>query len=174
MFWYVKKAWGKRDQAFIGCGALKMLWHFLNVGCQTFTRKGLKHLSCILWWFWWWINQNFLEWYFANFSYSKWLLWPFSNWTECDEFQMVKLRQTAPKLEFNNNLKLFPHMETCSVSSFLLSSMEIQIAEFSLETAQRNINSVFWSHVWALFTICVFAVLYFIELIEHNELLPVG
>lgn len=49
MFWYVKKAWGKRDQAFNGFGFLKMLWHFFNVDCQTFTREGLKHLGCIFW-----------------------------------------------------------------------------------------------------------------------------
>lgn len=36
----------------------------------------------------------------------------------CDEFQMVKLRKTVPKLEFNNPPKLFPHMEMCSVFKF--------------------------------------------------------
>lgn len=36
----------------------------------------------------------------------------------CDEFQMVKLRKTVPKLESNKPPKLFPPMEMCSVFKF--------------------------------------------------------
>lgn len=120
MFWCVKKAWAEKDRACNGFGFLETLWIFFFlmwvVSCQAFN-KGRSHTQASSSGaFDMWIDHNFLGEYFVNLVYSKWLLWVYfligqgvlnSKW-------FYKLRKTAPKLEFNKTLNLFPDMEMCS------------------------------------------------------------
>lgn len=121
MFWCVKRAWGEKDR---GSGFLETLWDFFLmwvISCQAFYQGKSHTLGLHLLVLLSELNIIFLESTLLNLAYSKWLLWVhFLIGQGVMSFKwLYKWRKTAPKLEFNKTLKLFPHMEMCSIFKLL-------------------------------------------------------
>lgn len=189
MFWCVKKAWGERTVQLMGLDSWKpcrvLMW---VISCQAFSQGrshtlGLRLLVLLMSE----LNTIFLDSTLLSLAHSKWLLWVcFLIGQGVMSFkQLYKLRKTAPKLEFSKTLKLFPHVEMCSVFKlfpaflhgninhrvFIMSSVK-SLRKYSLYSLVSFLILMFYLFSkTAYLQPCWSGNLYLIEFIQHKEAL---